>query len=337
MKVALVVLSVTISYLAAELILAPLLHKWFDVFKVAYLVHEDIDHRMQKNDPRRPTNSDGIRCLRESSDFPEHHYNIIFLGDSFIFGYKLPIPQSIPYKIEQNLRARFPSHNVNVANFGWVSSSPLLHYRLLRDIGHKYNPDMVVVSIDMADFHDELVKERMFHSKKVYMQFSRFPMAMSATHRFAPETYKSVLARWTGIDIPRQPFFFSHRPLEETRHLAEPLMRNLGRIHNHVRDSEAKFAVFVLPRHYQYNRREAPLNWEKDKYDLEGKYNLEPFRFFEEQKAKVDYPIYSLLPAFQQTEVFPTCFENDPHWNDAGTTVAADAISQILVALIADS
>ena len=38
----------------------------------------------------------------------------------------------------------------------WVSSSPLLNLRLLRDVGHKYRPDLVVYSLDMTDFRDDL-------------------------------------------------------------------------------------------------------------------------------------------------------------------------------------
>jgi hypothetical protein len=44
----------------------------------------------------------------------------------------------------------------------------------------------------------------------------------------------------------------------------------------------------------------------------------------------VDYPIYSILRDFQETDLFPTCFENDPHWNPNGTSVAAVAIARRL-------
>jgi hypothetical protein len=40
----------------------------------------------------------------------------------------------------------------------------------------------------------------------------------------------------------------------------------------------------------------------------------------------VDFPVYSLLEGFQETEVFPTCFHDDPHWNASGSNLAAELI-----------
>jgi lysophospholipase L1-like esterase len=122
----------------------------------------------------------------------------------------------------------------------------------------------------------------------------------------------------------------SELPLDETRPYARHLARNLASIARHARDLGAEPVAFVLPRHYQYDAREAPSNWEKDRYDLLGPYSLEPFRFFEELAPEVDYPIHPLLAAFLENDAFPTCFDDDPHWNETGTSVAARAIAERL-------
>ena len=57
-----------------------------------------------------------------------------------------------------------------------------------------------------------------------------------------------------------------------------------------------------------------------------GPYIHEPFRYFESVRDEVSYPIYSLLDDFRNTDVFPTCFDRDPHWLPAGARVAAEAI-----------
>ena len=111
-------------------------------------------------------------------------------------------------------------------------------------------------------------------------------------------------------------------------------MRSVGLIRDYADQSGAEFVLFVFPRHFQYDRREAPNSWERAEYDLEGPHNLEPFRFFDEQRDQVDYPIHTLLEAFRATEVFPTCFDDDPHWNDSGATVAAEAISAALAGFL---
>jgi len=64
-------------------------------------------------------------------------------------------------------------------------------------------------------------------------------------------------------------------------------------------------------------------------YQNLGPYVLEPFRFFAEQAKTAPFPVHSLLPAFQNTTVFPTCFTGDPHWSPAGTQVAADALAEM--------
>jgi hypothetical protein len=38
----------------------------------------------------------------------------------------------------------------------------------------------------------------------------------------------------------------------------------------------------------------------------------------------------SLLETFQQTDIFPTCFDDDPHWNRNGMELASAAIAEWL-------
>jgi hypothetical protein len=311
-----------------------LLHERFGLLAAAYFVR-DIDHRLPPGDPSLPTNGDGIRGRRESGEFTESGTNVILLGDSFVFGQLLAVEQAIPEQVERRLRARFPGNEVRVANFGWVSASPLLAHRLLRDIGDRYRPDLIALCIDMGDFHDDLVYERMFRAIAVHRRLSRFPLLVTALRQLAPQAYAALLDRLTGIHVPAQPYFMAQAPLDETRPFARALMRNVQDIREYARAQAAQFVLFVFPRHWQYDAREAPRNWEQARYDPDGPYTLEPFRFFAEQSERVDYPIHSLLETFREAGVFPTCFEDDPHWNSAGAAVAAEAIAERLAPWVA--
>lgn len=328
-RVVTVVLAFSATYLFAELLLAPWLHERFGLFAAAYFAR-DVDHRLPANDPRIPTNSDGIRSRRQAEEFVESGTNVVLLGDSFVFGYGLTVEQSIPSQVERRLRERFPGAEIKVANFGWVSSSPLLDERLLRDVGDRYRPDVIALCIDMADFHDDLVYGRMLESVEVHRALSRFPLFVTAMRELAPAAYGALLDRLTGVRVPARPYFMTLAPLDRTRPYTRALMGNVQKIRDYARAHAAAFVLFVFPRYFQYDAREAPHNWERGQYDLDGAYNLEPFRFFAEQQERVDYPIYSLLETFRETEVFPTCFENDPHWNEAGAAVAAEAIAERL-------
>jgi hypothetical protein len=84
--------------------------------------------------------------------------------------------------------------------------------------------------------------------------------------------------------------------------------------------------LVILPRSFQYSALESPDSWEKNAYQNLGRYVHEPFNYFERVRDEVDYPIYPLLTDFQETDVFPTCFIDDPHYNASGAHLAAARI-----------
>ncbi len=321
--------SVLLTWGLAELVAGPLLHRHLGWFDGAYRAL-DVDHSLSPRDPALPTNSDGVRTPFEPSYFSADGFNLIFLGDSFVFGQGLDYRDTVPLRVERRLRARHPDCDVKVVNFGWVSSSPILSERLLRRIGSNYDPDLVILGLDMTDFHDDLKYRRIFEHPGPYRALSKIPIATSALRRLAPDSLAWLLDVWTGSHLPRNRFFPVDRPLEETRALLEPLVRSLVRIDETAQQLGADFATFVFPRNFQYNPDESPGSWEAHEYAADGPYKLEPFRFFEELKGRVEFPIHSLLDPFRETDVFPTCFQNDPHWNRDGAQVAADAIAVVL-------
>ena len=113
------------------------------LFRNGVGLFKNVDHRMKPH--TRETNGDGIRDAREADAYREEDWNIVFLGDSFVYGLGVERDEAIPRQFEQILAQRSPEKRIRAANFGWVSSSPLLSYRLLRDIGRRYKPDVVVM------------------------------------------------------------------------------------------------------------------------------------------------------------------------------------------------
>lgn len=325
-------------YLAFESLVSPRLKKTFglDTF---YAVRNP-DHRpVARNNLKakegrswRSTgwNKDAIRCEWESTEFSKEGLNIIFLGDSFTFGYGLYPDQVFPKKVERMLSERFPDRDVRVANFGWGSSSPILSLRRLKDMGSKYKPDFVALCLDMTDFYDDIKWLNQLERRGVYWFYDKIPFTLKTLKVFVPPLFVALF-RWSNSNMPNSYYFISEQPLEQSRPFLEPMVDHIAEIDRCAQELGARFILFVLPRSYQYSDRESPKSWEKDSYTPLGPYALEPFRFFDELKGKVDYPVYSLLKDFQETDVFPTCFEHDPHWNDAGATVAAKAITRFMV------
>ncbi len=295
-----------------------------------YQALQDPDHRPRDTAREEGWNSDSLRCPHEAEQFEEAGTNLIFLGDSFTFGMKLEPQECFPQVVEDNLRARYAGKDIKVANFGWISSSPLLSWRRLKEIGTKYKPDLVVLCVDMTDIRDDLRWQAMLDRDGVYWYIAHFPLAMGAVQYFSPKTFRSLFHK-LHPGIPRKRFFMSEAPLEDTRPMFAEIRKNIGRIETWCKEHGAQLAVVILPRTYQYSERESPKNWEANQYTRLGPYSLEPFRYFEELGREVDYPIYSLLETFQKSQVFPTAFEDDPHWNPAGARIAADGISDFVI------
>jgi len=325
-------LSVVAWWLAVEMLVAPRLS--ISDWNMHYRLLHGLDHR--------PTevggiyNSDSVIATEESSAFRPDDFNVMFLGDSFTMGYLLsPGEPAFPALVGAQIARDHPGERVHVANFGWVSSSPFLSHRRLVDIGEKYAPDLVVLAIDMTDFSDDLRYRRVLEQRGIYWLYDKIPLTLRILSGIAPRTYHRFAA-WSVGGAPVLRHFASEAPLAETRHWIQPLVESCDRIAAWCSAHGARFVMVVLPRSYQYSAREVPRNVAAREYTVLGPHSLEPFRFFDELRPSKPYPIVSLLADFQSNEEFPTCFEDDAHWNALGHRVAARAIARELAPIVTD-
>ncbi len=287
-------------------------------------VYRDPDHRPPPSNERLGTNADGLRCSIEAGEIPTGAFVIFFLGDSFVYGAHLEAEDALPQRLEDGLRAAMPGREIVVINAGWESSSPLLALRLLQDVGRKYHPDLVLHGFDMTDFRDDLVYRNLLEKRGVYRAVSGFPAMLWMANSLGKKLLPTVAYRSIFL-LPKERFFCVNHPLEETRVDMMPSWRSLLRIHAFCRDElGAVFRLLVFPRSFQYSNRESLANWEAAEYTPLGRWVLEPFRFFDERRNEAPFEIHSLLHAFRNTVVFPTCFSDDPHWIPAGVGVAEE-------------
>ncbi len=294
-------------------------------------VYRDPDHRLPPNDPGAETNSDGLRCALEAEAIPEAATTVLFAGDSFIFGIEMNREGALPRLFERGLRREYPAQEIHVVNAAWPSASPLLALRLLRDVGVRYRPDLVLYGFDMSDFRDDLMYRNLIEKKGIYRIVDVMPASLWLAGRGAKAVIPDGLYQ-TIFRMPKDRFFAVNRSLGEAQQDLMPAWRTLEEIGRFCREElNADFRLIVLPRNFQYSDRESPLNWERGEYENLGPFVLEPFRFFDEKAASSPFPIHSLLPAFRDTDIFPTCYTGDPHWTPAGTQVAADALVEMAV------
>lgn len=286
------------------------------------------DHRMTQVQ-YIDVNSDGIRSAKEAAGFREEDFNIIMLGDSFVYGMFLGRQDTIPYRLEQLAHAS-GDKNVNVINFGWISSSPYLSLRLLRDIGKKYKPDMVIEVVDMTDFWDDTFYQRAVERSGFFALGHWIPATSMLLGKWGREIIRQDWYSLLLWGVPWQRYFGMERPLSETRAYMDTLVRNLDETYQYAeKELNARYVVFVMPRSVQYSESETPDD-HNDEYTRLGPYSLEPFRYFSMVAPGKPYPVISLLDDFRNSTVHPLTLAHDPHLTSEGNKESARFILQHL-------
>lgn len=285
---------------------------------------EDPDHRLAP-DEKKGINADGIRSKREAEDFIESDFNIIFSGDSYTYGHLLGTKQTPPMQFELIANQQLAPMTIRVANFGWSSSSPYLSLRLLKDIGKKYKPDLVIFILDATDFKDDHFYSSVIEKKSGYEFIVDHPLLAHFPRKIALATdnYTGWHERWLGYPGSGNYFLF-HQPYQKSLPFFESTYQNLVEMNKYVSEQlGAKFIVFAPPRHWQYTDKESPLSWERHNYTPMSEHVLNNFAFWDEKAGEAPFPIVSLLEDFQSSSVYPTTFKKDSHWNPQGARFAA--------------
>lgn len=300
----------------------------------------DVDHRPRPN--TGGTNEDGVYSRLSAADFRAEDFNVICLGDSFTANPHLPEADRWTSLLEKLLQARASGVRVRVANLGWVSSSPVLQARRLRDIGAKYAPDLVVQAFDMTDFHDDLVARerlgRMGADGGGEVSIFR-ALRVGASLALGVEDYGEWLRerlRWarrdTAPSVPGARYFFLFQPPEASEPYFRASWEAILETERLARGLGARYALLVLPRYQQYDPRESPRDPERRTFPVDAEGLLVPFEYFARQAQTASFPVRSLREDFLADPAFPKCRDDDPHWNAEGNRVAAEAIARRLLA-----
>jgi hypothetical protein len=289
------------------------------------------DHRMQRDDKHfNGLNSDNIRSMHEALSMRDDDFNIIFLGDSFIYGFLLSPEQSPPAQLEKILREQYRRDNINVINFGWTSSSPYLSYRLLQDLGARYKPDLVLLAVDMSDYRDEWFYKSVLEDRGYYRHIKQFPRAAFYLKRVM-EFIEPVIDLHTPIwgYAGKGGYFVAEQPMEKSLNLFDDIYNTLLQINDYSRNTlNSPFVVFVPPRHWQYTDKESPDSWENGGFDTMGPYALENYRYFDGKMGVAPFPIINMVDDFRKTEEFPLNFRVDSHWNKKGARFFAGKVAE---------
>lgn len=104
------------------------------------------------------TNNEGLRDIEHPINKKKNDFRIIALGDSFTEGVGVTALEDTWVKVlERKLNEQFPNKKTTIINAGISSSDPFFELVLLKQKLLKYNPDVVLMTLNQSDI-DEIIQ-----------------------------------------------------------------------------------------------------------------------------------------------------------------------------------
>lgn len=306
------------------------------------------------------TNSLGLRTTMERDDFLDFDRRVVTLGDSFTFGLNVGGSSTFPAVLEEELKRRTGDESLAVLNAGVTSFSPLLAKFQLQDFLTSWRPHLVILMLDATDIGDDLrysgllgdpatdsqrfvrrdfltilEEDNRWSRNCALVQRAYYPYLLIRGALLHPWTLASrnpapfALRAEVGGVVERDPFFIYRHPLDDTLPFFEATESNVSAIASTSRELGAEFLLVVSPRFHHWDSTLVPDNWEKDYYALDEPYQFEMFRFWQERRDTLGYPIFDLLDTFRDARPeTPLVFRDDPHWTAAGHRLVGETLAR---------
>jgi hypothetical protein len=331
-----------------------------------------LHHRLRPNfdapvsGTRFTTNSLGLRDREYAIPKPARVFRILMLGDSFTEGGGLENDETVAKVVEAGLRSGPCGNAVEVVNAGHASYSPILQYLMLREIGLRLQPDLVVVNFDMTDVHDDYVRTRIARLDANGLPIAVVPDRRIETWLIMPPVFPRPL-RWLEDRMGRLAVYQTFRKskpgiwlvrrftLSQAQIEAKGLIGNLrydrlalardadfadvregwalterylAGIQDLARRHGAGFALVVYPHAYQVSATASPVGRERMGMGTGLFSSPRPFAALEELGARGGFPVVNLLALFRQREPLqgPLFRERDFHHTRAGATVFGEGV-----------
>lgn len=296
-------------------------------------------------------NSFGLRD--KEFNLSKNKYRALMLGDSFTEGVGVNIENTIPKKVEMLLKSK--GYNIEVINSGVSSYSPILEYIYFKNEGYKFNPDLVILNLDISDIQDDYRYENISIKDK-YGNVLAVPgsrtvprwrnklrdwcskyninICVGVFHTYS--TLKGTDKKRVVDVIPGE--ITSDRLFPTRFNLTKEQKAHYGRTFTYIKKikdfAESKGANFVLvayPYGHQVNGKEMAERRKYLKYDEYPIYSLD---FFKDVKAFADKNKINYIDTyykFNNTPEFPLFYSYDIHMTERGYELVAEGITEGLL------
>jgi len=295
------------------------------------------------------TNSDGLRDIGHSISKPKNVYRIIALGDSMTFGWGVNQDDTWWKVLEDTLNSdKNTKYRYEIINLGvWMYTYDQQFLRL-KDIGLKYQPDMVIqgiywphlrtisnhiwtknesgviAKISDPTFYiskDGLLKTK---DKNIFLNFLK-------THS---KLFNFVINRLQVLFLKNQLITSDLGLLNkdsETNYqeVWQKAFESIKETKELLDKRGIEYFVFLIPRDVQVSQ----LEWVPLYTNImnQGLYQSNiPQNIFNKFLVSQDITVLDLLPIFRKDYSPQLYFPIDPHWTEMGHTLAAEQIYNFL-------
>ncbi|MEK6940134.1 MAG: GDSL-type esterase/lipase family protein [Nanoarchaeota archaeon] len=290
--------------------------------------------------------------LRDDEIVPKEQFDfrILMLGDSMTWGYGVEKEETFSEVLQQNLRAK--GINADVINAGATSYSPSLEYLLLKYKGLSYQPDIVVLNLDMSDVQDDYIREKAAEfdqqgniikvsgiKEEGYTLLHKIRKKMKL-NRFIVDKLNLIDSKWVKkeeapevlpLGDPKTDRYAILRdmPVQDEEEHWNRTFHYLSLINELCKENGITFVLTLYP----YGVQVSPDEWSEGRHMfgfkpgvVEGDAPQRKVREYAENNI-----IYvEMLDSFQESETFPLYFPYDGHINRDGHALAATVLEKQL-------
>lgn len=241
---------------------------------------------------------DSIRALQRQIKL-SRGYNVVFLGDSIVYGSSVGPRQTIPFYLEQELRKKYPQQNIRVFNYGYKGygvSETFFMLNSLRGTG----VDLVVFGLSSGWFNRKPVLE---HANVVKLNPDVFQKSRVSKLGVAlPDSDKDLWERRLSVFLAEHWALYRNRSTIAAKILGKSLAEKIF---------ESKLAVYD-PAAYRNDR----IYWEEVRrpwYEKEfQKRNISKFGWVNQSPTNPQLGFYELLMDMVQAEGVTSLFYVTP-------------------------
>ena len=287
-------------------------------------------------------NSQGLRD-DEVLEKENYEYRVLILGDSLPAGWGVEHNQTYSEVLQEKLNRE--GKKVDVLNTAVTGYSPILEYLYLREKGLQYEPDIIILNVDMGDVQGDDYQTKLAKidekdkiigvppAKDGFLMFlykkskviklleapliildSKLKGKVKESEHFYDLDYDAYMLTRGGIEK------------EEAERYYATVFKHIKLIQELSEENNIKLIITTYPYGHQVSGEE----WAKGRHNFgfeqEKVYSSLPNEILADFAEENNIAFISMFPDFKESETFPLYFPYDGHFNEKGHELAAEIL-----------